>query len=342
MTIAPLRFSRDVSPVFGGKPRPAEPPLENVRLFAGRSNPTLAKEIAAQVGRPLSSVNLWTHRDQECYVNFPQPEDIAGKDVFVIQSTSKPANKYLMELKLMIQALKANCAKSINLVLPYHGYARADRAVKPGEAVGAELVAHELEAAGANRVLTMDIHSPKAASYFQIPLMNIAATEALVASIRQMNLDNLMVVSPDKGGIERATAVANALNTPTTHIEKKRDKDTGKIIGMALAGNVQGKTVVLIDDMIDTAGTLVKAAALLKEHGATRVIAMATHGVLSDPAVENLKNSAIDEIVLTNTIQLRNKARKLDKIRQISVADWFGQAIRGLLQADAQTRQPAA
>lgn len=298
---------------------------DRLRLFAGSSNQAMAKEICRYLKIPLSKANLRTFSDGEVFVEIE--ENVRGMDVFVLQSTCPPVNQNLMELLIMIDALKRASSRRITAVIPYYGYARQDRKVAPRVPISAKLVADLITAAGANRVLSMDLHAGQIQGFFNIPFDHLFAAPVLLQHIRKHYQNDLVVVSPDAGGVERARAFAKRLHVNLAIIDKRRE-DINVAKAMNIIGEVEGKRTLILDDMIDTAGTLTQAAEALLGKGAAQVYAACTHPVLSDPAVERIEKSALKEVVVTNTIPLNAKARASSKIRALSVSDLLAEAIQ--------------
>ena len=299
---------------------------DHIILFTGNSNPSLAQEVSTILGTGLGAAVVRTFSDGEILVQID--ENVRGGDVFVIQSICTPGNDNLMELLLMLDALKRASAKRITAVVPYYGYARQDRKVAPRVPISAKLIADLINTAGAARVLTMDLHAGQIQGFFNIPVDNLYATPVLLPYIRErLGNEKIAVVSPDAGGVERARAFAKRLNADLAIIDKRRP-GPNEIAEMRIIGEVEGRCAVLIDDMVDTAGTIVKAAGALREAGARKVIACATHGVLSGPAVERIAKSDIEELVVTNTIPLRGAAKESSRIHVLSVARLLAEAIR--------------
>lgn len=296
----------------------------DIKIFAANSNKELAQKIADQLGLPLSKCEVGTFSDGEIAVSVG--ETVRGSDVFVIQSTCTPVNNNLMELLIMIDAMKRASAGRITAVIPYFGYARQDRKSKSRDPISAKLVADIITTAGADRVLTMDLHAAQIQGFFNIPLDHLVGMPILAKHFEQENLDNLVVVSPDLGSVNRARTFANRLDAPIAIIDKRRPKPNVSEI-MNIIGDIKDKNVLIIDDIIDTAGTLCNAANALKERGAKSVRACATHGILSGPAVERIRDSAIEELVLLDTIPLTAE-KTLDKIQVETVAPIFAQAIQ--------------
>ncbi|HZG60919.1 MAG TPA: ribose-phosphate diphosphokinase [Anoxybacillus sp.] len=295
----------------------------NLKLFALNSNMELAQEIAKVIGVELGKCSVSRFSDGEIQINIE--ESIRGGDVFVIQSTSAPVNEHLMELLIMIDALKRASAKTINIVMPYYGYARQDRKARSREPITAKLVANLLETAGASRVIMLDLHAPQIQGFFDIPIDHLMGVPILADYFKNKNLEDIVIVSPDHGGVTRARKMADRLKAPIAIIDKRRPKPNVAEV-MNIVGQVEGKTAILIDDIIDTAGTITLAANALIENGAIEVYACCTHPVLSGPAIERIQNSKIKELVVTNTIALPEE-KKIDKIVQLSVAPLIGEAI---------------
>ncbi|KAB3531845.1 ribose-phosphate diphosphokinase [Alkaliphilus serpentinus] len=294
-----------------------------IKIFCGNANSKLAEEIAQHTGVPLGHAEVTTFSDGEIAANIN--ETVRGADVFVVQPTNPPVNDNLMELLIMIDAFKRASAGRITAVLPYYGYARQDRKAKARDPITAKLVADLLTVAGADRVLTMDLHASQIQGYFNIPVDHLLGVPILARYFQSKNLGDVAVVSPDLGSVTRARSFANYLDAPIAIIDKRRPKANVSEI-MNIIGEVEGKNVILIDDMIDTAGTICQAANALKEFGAKEVYACCTHPVLSGPALERIEKSAIQELVVTNTIALPED-KIIDKIKVISVAPTFAEAI---------------
>ncbi len=300
--------------------------MHNVRIFTGNANRTLAEAICRRLGLPLGRAAVKTFSDGEIAVEIE--ESVRGWDVFVVQPTCPPVNDHLMELLVMMDALKRASANSISAVIPYYGYARQDRKVNPRVPITSKLVADLITVAGADRVLTVDLHAGQIQGFFDIPVDNLYATPVLMEEFRRrFSSDDLVVVSPDAGGVERARAFAKRLDAGLAIIDKRREKANVSEV-MNIIGDVRGKDALLLDDMVDTAGTLTAGARALKENGARRVYAAATHPVLSGPAVERIVNSPLEELVVTDTIPLGKAARESGRIRVLSVASLLGEAIR--------------
>ncbi|MBP2676347.1 MAG: phosphoribosylpyrophosphate synthetase [Deltaproteobacteria bacterium] len=298
--------------------------MTRLKIFTGNANPELAKEICAYLCIPLGSAVVKRFSDGE--INVEIRDNVRGVDVFIIQPTSPPVNDHLMELLVLMDALKRASAKRVTAVLPYYGYARQDRKVLPRAPITAKLVADLLTAAGVSRVLTMDLHAGQIQGFFNIPVDHLYSSPVMLEYIRANYLNDVVVVSPDAGGVERARAMAKRLNASLAIIDKRREGPNVSAV-MNIIGEVEGKTAVMLDDMVDTAGTLVQSADALRAKGARNIYACATHGVLSGPAIERLENSQIEELVVTNTVPLGEKAL-CRKIRVLSVAPLLGEAIK--------------
>lgn len=301
--------------------------MSKMMVFSGNANPELAKQVAQRLHLELGKASIDKFSDGETAVEIQ--ENVRGKDVFVFQPTCAPTNDNLMELIVMIDALRRASASRITAVVPYFGYARQDRRVRSARVpITAKVVADMMVAVGVNRVLTVDLHAEQIQGFFDVPVDNVYGSPVLIADIELQNYDNLMVVSPDIGGVVRARAVAKQLNDSDLAIIDKRRPKAGVSQVMHIIGDVKDRTCVLVDDMVDTAGTLCKAAEALKAQGAKSVIAYCTHPVLSGAAVENINNSQLDELVVTDTIPLRENAKKCKKIRQLAMADLLAESIR--------------
>lgn len=293
------------------------------KIFAGNSNDELAKEIADKLGKPLGRATVTKFSDGEISVNVW--ESVRGRDIYIIQSTCNPVNDNLMELLIMIDAMKRASAGRINAVIPYYGYARQDRKAKARDPITAKLVANLIEAAGADRVLTMDLHANQIQGYFDIPVDHLIGMPILAKYFIDKQLEDVVIVSPDHGSVTRARNMAQYLNCPIAIIDKRRPEPNKSEI-MNIIGNIEGKNCIILDDMIDTAGTICNAANAIKAMGAKAVFAGATHAVLSGPACERLEASAIEELVLLNTVPLAEE-KKLEKMTFLSVAPLFAEAI---------------
>src|SRR5574338_1064014 len=290
----------------------------SLMVFTGNANPKLAADVVKRLGISLGAATVGRFSDGE--VNAELLENVRGKDVFVLQSTCAPTNDNLMELVILVDALKRASAGRITAAIPYFGYARQDRRPRSARvAISAKVVANMLTSVGVSRVLTMDLHADQIQGFFDVPVDNIYAAPVLLGDVWKQRYDNLIVVSPDVGGVVRARALAKRLESDLAIIDKRRPKANVSEV-MNVIGEVKGRTCVIMDDMVDTAGTLVKAAQVLKQEGATKVVAYCTHPVLSGAAVERITNSDLDELVVTDTIPLREDAKNCRKIRQLSVA----------------------
>ncbi len=297
-----------------------------LKVFSGNSNLPLAKEICTRLRLSLGQANLTTFSDGELY--FQILENVRGKDVFVIQPTCSPVNDNLLELLIMIDAFKRSSAARITAVIPYYGYARQDRKDKPRVPISSKLVADLLTAAGTDRILTMDLHAGQIQGFFDIPVDHLYAAPVLIEYLRKQKIPNLTVVSPDAGGVERARAFAKRLNADLAVVDKRRvAKNEAEV--MHVIGQVSGRNVLICDDMIDTAGTLVNTAHALRKKRAMRITACATHGTLSGPAIERLRNAPIDEVVLSNTVPIGG-AKALPNMTVLSVAGLLAKAIRSI------------
>lgn len=296
---------------------------QSLKVFTLNSNRQLAEEIASHIGTTLGKCTVSRFSDGEIQINIE--ESIRGCDVYVVQSTCSPVNEHLMELLIMLDALKRASAKSINIVMPYYGYARQDRKARAREPIAAKLVADLLEKAGAGRVITLDLHAPQIQGFFNVPIDHLQGVPILADYFEKKNLDDLVIVSPDHGGVTRARKMADRLKSPIGIIDKRRPRPNVSEV-MNIVGNIEGKTAILIDDIIDTAGTITQAADALMENGATEVFACCTHPVLSGPAVERINKSQIKELVVTNSIPL-TEDKRTEKIKELSVAPLIGEAI---------------
>ena len=295
-------------------------------VFSGNANPALAGAIARYIGVPLGRASIGKFTDGEVAVELQ--ENVRGKDVFIIQPTCAPTNDSIMELLLMADALHRASANRITAVIPYYGYARQDRRVRSVRvAISAKVVADMISAVGVNRVLTVDLHAEQIQGFFSIPVDNVYGSPVLTDDIERQEYGKLLVVSPDVGGVVRARAVAKQLNVDLAIIDKRRPTANEAQV-MHIIGDVAGRCCLIVDDMVDTAGTLCKAAEALKEHGASKVVAYATHPVLSGPAIDNIAGSVLDSLVVTDTIPLADEARQCDRIRQLSMAKLLAESIR--------------
>ena len=298
----------------------------NLMVFTGNANPELASAIARHIGVPLGHASISKVSDGEVSVELN--ENVRGKDVFIIQPTCAPTNDSIMELLLSADALHRASANRITAVVPYYGYARQDRRVRSARvAISAKVVADMISAVGVNRVLTVDLHAEQIQGFFSIPVDNVYGSPVLIEDIERQRYENLTVVSPDVGGVVRARAVAKQLNVDLAIIDKRRPTANEAQV-MHIIGDVKGRSCLIVDDMVDTAGTLCKAAEALKDHGAQRVMAYATHPILSGPAIENIEGSALDSLVVTDTIPLSDAAKNCGRIRQLSMAKLLAESIR--------------
>jgi ribose-phosphate pyrophosphokinase len=299
---------------------------EGIKLFTGNAHKGLAKEIAADLDMPVGDATVSKFSDGEITVHIN--ENVRGADVFVLQPTCMPVNHNIMELLLMVDALKRASAHRITAVIPYYGYARQDRKVQPRVPISAKLVADLITAAGTNRVLTMDLHAAQIQGFFDIPVDNLYASPVLFDYVHnKYNSQDLVIVSPDAGGVERARSFAKKLQCSIAIIDKRREVANISQI-MNVIGEVKGKDAIILDDMVDTGGTTIQAASALKEKGAKNVIAACTHAVLSGKAVEKVNNSVLEELIVTNTIPLDSKKEKCKKLTVLSIATLIGEAIK--------------
>jgi len=298
-----------------------------LKVFSGSAHPELAREIATHLGLPVGQARLGRFPDTE--VSFQIDENIRGTDVFVVQPTSAPVDQHLMEMLIMIDAFRRSSAARITAVLPYYGYARQDRKDKPRVPISAKLVANLVSAAGVNRVLTMDLHKAQIQGFFDIPVDHLFAAPVIIDHIARLRLPNLTIVAPDAGGAERARAYAKRLGAGLAVVDKRRS-DAGTAEVMNVIGDVSGRTCILQDNIVDTAGTMQKGAIALKNAGAERVLACAVHGVLSGPAIERIEQSPIERMIVTNTIPLSPERARCEKIDVLSVARLLAQAIRSI------------
>lgn len=308
--------------------------MENkIRVFCGNSNPGLAGKICASLGLPLGTAKVKNFSDGEIMVEIG--ENVRGRDVYIVQSTCYPTNNNLMELLIMMDALKRASAATITAVIPYYGYARQDRKVAPRTPITSKLVADLLTSAGADRVVTIDLHAGQIQGFFDIPVDNLYAAPVILNYIKKnYSLDSVVMVSPDAGGTERARAYAKRLECSLAIIDKRRSGPNISEV-MHLIGDVRDKAAIILDDMVDTAGTLTQAARALKEHGAKTIYACATHGVLSGPAIDRINDSCIEEVVITDTIPQGDKVEKSSKLKVLTVAELLAEAIRRIHQDES-------
>jgi len=296
-------------------------------VFTGNANPQLAKDIVRYLNMPLGKVTISQFSDGEVMVEIM--ENVRGRDVFIVQPTCAPANDNLMELLAMVDVLRRSSAGRITAVIPYMGYARQDRRPRSARVpITAKLVANMITTAGTDRVLTVDLHADQIQGFFDIPVDNVYSSPVLLGDVWKHNPSDLLVVSPDVGGVVRARALAKRLEDADLAIIDKRRPRANEAVVMNIIGDVKGRTCVMIDDMVDTAGTLCEAARALKENGAVRVVAYCTHPVLSGPAIKNIENSQLDEIVVTDTIPLSEEVKACKKVRQLSIAETLAETMR--------------
>jgi ribose-phosphate pyrophosphokinase len=308
---------------------------DKFKIFCGTANEALCEEVCNFLGLPRGQAKVSRFSDGECYLQIQ--ETVRGADVFLMQPTCDPVDEHLMELLLMVDALKRASARRITAVIPYYGYARQDRKDKPRVPISSKLVADLLTTAGADRALVVDLHAPQLQGFFNIPVDHLFASPVLVDYYRKLGLPNLTVVSPDAGGVERARFFAKKMDSALAIVDKRRvDVNVAEI--MHVIGNVRGRTCLVIDDLIDTAGTLCKTAQALMENGATAVYACATHAVLSGPAIENISKSVITEVVVTNTIPLSEGAKQEPKIKVLTIAGLIGRAIQSIHEETSVSR----
>jgi len=298
--------------------------MKKLAIFAGNSNPLLAHKICEYIKLPLGGAKVTSFSDGEVQIEIE--ENVRSKDVFVIQSTCCPVNDNLVELLLMIDAFRRSSARRITAVVPYYGYARQDKKVAPRVPISAKLVADMVTVAGASRVITMDLHAGQIQGFFNIPVDNLFAAPVILKYIRKSYQNDVVIVSPDAGGVERARAFAKRLNAGLAIIDKRRD-EPNKAKAMAVIGDVKDRIAIILDDMVDTAGTLVEAAAAIKGKGAREVHASCAHPVLSGPAIERISDSCLKSLVVTDTIPLNSKAVECGKIKVLSISELVGEAI---------------
>ncbi len=306
--------------------------LEKIRVFSGNSNRELAQKICNQLGVSLGKANVSTFSDGETRVEID--ENVRGMDVFIIQSTCPPVNVTLMELLIMIDAMKRASVERITAVVPYYGYARQDRKVASRAPITAKLVADLITTAGANRVLSMDLHAGQIQGFFNIPVDNLFAKPVLLDYMKRQYLDNTVIVSPDAGGVERARSFGKRLGASLAIIDKRRE-GPNEAEAMNIIGDVKGKRVIILDDMVDTAGTVVQAANAMKKAGALETSVCCTHPVLSGPAIERIENSEITEVIVTDTIPLNERAGNCKKIKVLSVSGILSEAVRRIYYNDS-------
>jgi len=308
--------------------------INGLAIFSGNSNPVLSKKICDYLNLPMGNAKVKTFSDGEIQIEID--ENVRSKDVFLIQSTCEPVNNNLVELLLMLDAFKRSSASRITAVIPYYGYSRQDKKVAPRVPISAKLVADMLEVAGANRVITMDLHAGQIQGFFNIPVDNLFAAPVILEYIKNHFDNNLVIVSPDAGGAERARAFAKRLHADLAVVDKRRDAPN-KARAMAVIGDVSGKIAIILDDMVDTAGTLIEAAAAIIKNGATEVHACCAHAVLSGPSVERVTDSKLKSLMVTDTIPLSEKAKICDKIKVLTISELIGEAIIRSYKGDSVT-----
>ncbi|HYU27033.1 MAG TPA: ribose-phosphate pyrophosphokinase [Thermoanaerobaculia bacterium] len=303
-----------------------------LKVFNGRAHPALAEEICARLGIEQGRVTLYSFSDGENYVQID--ENVRGADVFVIQPTSPPVNDNLLELLIMLDAFKRSSARRITAVLPYYGYARQDRKDKPRVPITSKLVADLISAAGADRVLTLDLHASQIQGFFNIPVDHLFAAPVIVRYLRELELDDLTIVSPDAGGVERARAYAKRLGASLAIIDKRRVAANQTEV-MNIIGDVEGRNVFIVDDIIDTAGTLIHSSEALAAKGARSIAAAATHAVLSGPAIQRINNSQLDAVIATNSMPMQEKEQECPKLKALSIGELFADAIKRIHNEDS-------
>ncbi len=296
-----------------------------LKVFGGRAHPALTEEICAYLNVPPGKVTTYNFSDGETFCQIE--ENVRGADVFVVQPTCGPVNENLIELLIMLDALKRSSAARVTAVVPYFGYARQDKKDKPRVPITSKLVADLISKAGADRVLAMDLHAPQIQGFFDIPVDHLFAAPVLLEAVREMEIPNLTIVSPDAGGVERARAIAKRLHAALAIVDKRRTGPNEAEV-MNIIGDVRGRTALIIDDIIDTAGTLTKTVEALEAQGAERVMAAGVHGILSGPAIERLRRSSLTLVLISNTTPIEQKLQQLDKLRPLSVAALLGEAVR--------------
>jgi len=296
-----------------------------LKIFSGRSHPALAREICSCLGIPLGELTLYNFSDGESYCQIG--ENVRGADVFVVQPTASPVNEHVMELLILLDAFRRSSAARVTAVMPYFGYARQDKKDKPRVPIAAKLMADLLTASGADRILTMDLHAAQIQGFFNIPVDHLFAAPVLLDAIREMELEELVIVSPDVGGLERARAIAKRLETSLAIIDKRRT-GTNETEVLNVIGDVEGKNVLILDDIIDTAGTLVQAEEALRRHGADKTYGAGVHGVFSGPALDRIETSRLESLLVTNTIPVESAVARCPRIRPLSIAPLLGEAIQ--------------
>jgi ribose-phosphate pyrophosphokinase len=303
-----------------------------LKVFSGRSHPALADEICTRIGVEPGHVTLYSFSDGETYVQID--ENVRGADVFVIQPTCPPVNDHLMELLIMLDAFKRSSASRVTAVLPYYGYARQDRKDKPRVPITSKLVADLITTAGADRVLTLDLHAAQIQGFFNIPVDHLFAAPVIVGNLKKLNVEDLTIVSPDAGGVERARAYAKRLGATLAIIDKRRVAANQTEV-MNIIGEVEGRNVFIVDDIIDTAGTLIHSAEALLAHGAKSISASCTHAVLSGPAVNRINNSQLQQVIATNSMPTAEKETECPKLRTLSIGDLLAEAIKRIHSEDS-------
>ena len=299
--------------------------LGDLKIFSGRAHPSLAQEICAYLKLPLGKVEAYNFSDGEIFCQIE--ENVRGSDVFIIQPTCRPANENLMELLIMLDAFKRSSASRVSAVIPYYGYARQDKKDRPRVPITAKLVADLISRAGADRILAMDLHAAQIQGFFDVPVDHLFAAPVLLEAIRKLEIPDLTLVSPDAGGVERTRAVAKRLGAGLAIVDKRREAPNQAKV-MHVIGDVKGRNVLLVDDIIDTAGTLHWTVEALRDNGAERILAAGIHAVLSGPAIERIQNSPLEKVLITNTTPLEEKLAQCDKLEPLSVAPLLGEAIR--------------
>jgi len=296
-----------------------------LKIFGGRAHPELTNEICAYLNVPPGKLSAYNFSDGETFCQID--ENVRGADVFIVQPTCQPVNQHVMELLILLDTLKRSSAFRLTALIPYYGYARQDKKDKPRVPITAKLVADLLSAAGADRIITMDLHASQIQGFFNIPVDHLFAAPVLLEAIRELNIPDLVIVSPDAGGVERARAIAKRLDAGLAIVDKRRvAADETQV--MHLIGDVAGRSALVVDDIVDTAGTLQKSAELLKAHGASRILAAGIHGILSGPALERIEGSPLELVFVTNTTPLDEKLARCSKLRPLSVAPLLGEAVR--------------
>jgi ribose-phosphate pyrophosphokinase len=299
--------------------------LGELKIFSGRAHPALGQEICAYLNLPAGNIIAYNFSDGETFCQIG--ENVRGSDIFVVQPTSSPVNENLVELLILLDAFKRSSASRVTAVIPYYGYARQDKKDQPRVPITAKLVADLLSKAGADRVLTMDLHASQIQGFFDIPVDHLFAAPVVLEAIRGLDVPDLLIVSPDAGGVERARAIAKRLGAALAIVDKRRTGPNEAEI-MNVIGEVEGRNTLIIDDIIDTSGTLVKTVEALKQKGAARVLAVGVHAVLSGPALERIENSSLEKVLVTNTTPIEDKLRRCSKLQPLTVAPLLGEAIR--------------